>query len=73
MMMPSSCPGAIDAFIFELIPPPEQPVPNVYLIGPQLSVMCSFIIITVSAIMTRFELREESVMLLTTWIIPRER
>ena len=62
--MPSSCPGAIDAFMFELIEPPEQPLPMVNLISPYRSAMCSFIIITVSAISGRFELVAESVMLL---------
>ena len=31
---PSSNPGLIDAFMCELIEPPEQPVPIVNLIGP---------------------------------------
>ena len=61
--MPSSCPGAIEAFILELVEPPEQPVPMVNLTGPRVSPMCSFIIITVSLIETRLELSDESVML----------
>ena len=34
MVKPSSCPGAMEAFMFELIEPPEQPVPMVNLTGP---------------------------------------
>src|ERR1700754_4874879 len=65
IVMPSRLPGMIEAFMLELIEPPEQPVPMVNLIGPYRSPIRSFIIITVSDMLTRFELSEESVMLLT--------
>ena len=32
--MPSSSPGAMDAFMLALIEPPEQPLPIVYRMAP---------------------------------------
>ena len=34
IVMPSRLPGMIEALVFELIDPPEQPLPMVNLIGP---------------------------------------
>src|SRR2546429_9046908 len=71
--MPSSRPGKIEAAVFCWIEPPEQPLPIVYLISPYVSTMCSFIIISVSLTRTRFELKSESVRLLSTTMKPRDR
>ncbi len=69
---PSSSPGKIDAAVFCWIEPPEQPLPATYFTSPYASTMCSFIIINVSVISTRFESYNESVMLLSTTMKPRD-
>src|SRR5437879_1406858 len=71
--MPSSRPGKIEAAVFCWIEPPEQPLPSVYLISPYVSTICSFIIISVSAFRTRFELKSESVRLLSATMKPRDK